>query len=140
MKKKILIIEDDAVIALVARRLLDKHGYETDVAVDGAKGIDRIATFQPDAVLLDVMMPNVNGIQVLEWVRKQDAYRSLPVIVLTNAAIPALVEQATKAGATHVLDKSKLNPVALTELLRGILNTGPATSINYMSHVEPWKG
>jgi CheY-like chemotaxis protein len=140
MKKKILIIEDDAVIALISKRLLEKNGYEAEVATDGAKGIDRIPVFQPDAILLDVMMPQVNGIQVLEWIRKQESLRELPVIVLTNAAVPALIAQAEKAGATRVLDKANLSPVVICEMLRGFLHTGPSNSIGLLSHAEPWKG
>lgn len=137
--KRILIIDDDPVMSFVCQRLLNKHGYETELAPDGGKGLERLPEFRPDAVLLDLMMPKVNGISFLERARADEAWRQLPVIVLTNAAVPTLVEQATKAGATRVLDKSKFNPVAVTELLRALLHTGPPSSVNLMSHAEPWK-
>jgi CheY-like chemotaxis protein len=119
MRKKILIIEDDPVMGLVCQRLLAKCGFEADLVQDGDSGIERLPNLQPDAVLLDLMMPKGNGIKVLEWIRSQESFRNLPVIVLTNAAVPMLLEQAAKSGATHILDKSKFNPVVLTELLRG---------------------
>jgi len=139
MKKKILIIDDDPVIGFVCRRLLDNHGYETDLAPDGASGIERIPSFQPDLVFLDIMMPKVNGIAVLKWIRAQESFRQLPVIVLTNAAVPTLLEQARDSGATHIFDKSQFNPVTITELLRGLLDVGPGSAIGVMSQSEPWK-
>src|SRR5262245_51060208 len=105
--KKILVIEDDPVMAHVCQRLLAKHEFAVEVASDGAKGLERLNEYKPDLVLLDVMMPKTNGIEVLTRLRAQEAFRNLPVIVLTNACVPSLVEQAQKAGATHVLDKSK---------------------------------
>jgi CheY-like chemotaxis protein len=139
MKKKILIIEDDPVMGLVCQRLLAKCGFATDLATDGASGIERLPSFQPDAVFLDLMMPKVNGITVLEWIRAQESVRQLPVIVLTNAAVPMLLEQAVKSGATHILDKSKFNPVAMTELLRGLLDLGPSNAKGVMSQTDHWK-
>ena len=139
MKKKILIIDDDPIMGMVCRRLLDSHGYETDVALDGAGGLERLRNFQPDAVFLDLMMPKINGIVVLEWIRAQESLRDLPVIVLTNAAVPILLQQAKDSGATRILDKSKFNPVAVTELLRGLLEIGPSNTKGVISQIEPWK-
>ena len=135
MKKKILIIEDDPVIGRVCERLLAKHGFIVELACDGVSGLDRLNTFQPDLILLDLMMPKVNGVEVLKRLRAQEAFRDLPVIVLTNACVPMLVSQAAEAGANHILDKSKLNPIALTELLRGLLGVG--AKLGEMSMSEP---
>lgn len=137
--KKILVIEDDPVMAHVCQRLLTKHEFAVEVANDGAKGLERLNIFQPDLVLLDLMMPKTNGVEVLIRLRAQDAFRTLPVIVLTNACVPTLIEQASKAGATHILDKSKFNPVALSELLRGLLDVGPGSRLGDVSQNEPVK-
>jgi CheY-like chemotaxis protein len=137
--KKILVIEDDPVMAHVCQRLLTKHEFEVEVANDGAKGLERVSAFQPDLVLLDLMMPKTNGIEVLNRIRAQDAYRNLPIIVFTNACVPALIEQAKAAGATRILDKSKFNPVTLTELLRGLLDVGPVARLGVVSQNEPVK-
>ena len=129
--KKILIFEDDPVLGRVCERLLTKHGFAVSLACDGASGLERLNTFRPDAVLLDLMMPKLNGVEVLKRMRAQEAFRDLPVIVLTNACVPMLVAQAWEAGANHIIDKSKLNPVALTEVLRGLIgnqgNLGPVS-------------
>jgi two-component system chemotaxis response regulator CheY len=123
--KKVLVRDDDPIMGHVCQRLLGRIGLTVEVATDGSKGLERVSAFQPDAVLLDVMMPKINGIEVLKAIRAQEQFRALPVIVFTNACIPALIDQVSKAGATHILDKSKFNPVAVTELLRGVLALGP---------------
>ena len=124
LMNKILIIEDDPVAGLVYQRFLEKHGFVTDLATDGAKGLERISIFQPDAILLDLMMPRVGGIAVLQSLRADAVYRDLPVVVMTNACVPAFIEQATKAGANHVLDKSTTSPLVMTELFYSLLKTG----------------
>ena len=134
--KKILIIEDDPVMAHVCQRLLAKQDYSVAVACDGAKGLELLTAFQPDLALLDLMMPKTNGVEVLTRLRAQEAFRDLPVIVFTNACIPAFIEQAREAGATHILDKSKFNPIALTELLRALLDGGSGTRLGVVSQNE----
>lgn len=134
--KKILVIEDDPIMGVVCQRLLGREGFTIELASDGIKGLEALKTFQPDAVLLDMMMPRKNGVEVLKDIRAQEAYHNLPVIVLTNACVPALIEQASKAGATHILDKSKFNPVAITELLRGLLDVKAESRIGLMSQTE----
>jgi CheY-like chemotaxis protein len=121
--KKILLIEDDLVVRTVYRRFLQWHGFKVETAVDGEEGLAKLSAFQPDAVLLDVMMPKLDGITVLQVMRVQEAFQSLPVIVLTNAAIPAFIELACEAGADHVFDKSKDSPVAVVGMLKRLLDS-----------------
>ena len=137
--KKILIIEDDPIMTHVCQRVLTKQGYATELASDGAQGLERLNAVQPDAVLLDLMMPHTNGVAVLTSLRAQEQFRHLPVIVLTNACVPTLIEQASKAGATHILDKSKFSPVAITELLRGLLDVNSTSPLPIISQTEPIK-
>ena len=121
--KKILFIEDDPVARTVYQRFLQSHGFAVEVATDGEQGLAKLTTVQPDAVVLDVMMPKLNGITVLQVMRVQEAFRSVPVIVLTNAAVPAFIEQARAAGADHVFDKSKDSPVAVVAVLQRLLDS-----------------
>jgi CheY-like chemotaxis protein len=123
--RKILMVEDDPVVGHVYLRFLEKAGFVVDLAKDGVQGLERLATFQPDAVLLDLMMPKLGGVAVLSTVRAQESYRDLPIIVLTNACVPAFIDQATRAGANHVFDKSKVTPLAIVELLNTIFEASP---------------
>jgi CheY-like chemotaxis protein len=123
--KKILVIEDDPVVGSVYQRFLQGEGFVTEVARDGVTGLERISTFAPDAVLLDMMLPKMGGGDVLKHIRAQAQFQDLPVIVLTNAAIPAFVEQATQAGANHVIDKAKASPVGVLALIQRLIRTEP---------------
>jgi|SRR5215475_9880465 len=134
--KRILIIEDDPIMGNVCQKLLTKHGFQIELASDGAIGLERLRVFQPDAVLLDVMLPKTNGIEVLKAIRAQEAFCKLPVIVLSNVCVPSLLDQAVKAGATQVLDKAKFNPLAITELLRTVLDGASSTPLAVMSQNE----
>lgn len=126
--KKILVIEDDPVVATVYQRFLQSNGLATDVCRDGVSGLDRVRTFDPDAVLLDMMMPKMGGVDVLKRLRADEKSKDLPVIVFTNAAVPAFVDQATAAGANHVLDKSKASPTLVLGLLQSLLHIDPHTA------------
>lgn len=119
--KKILIVEDDLVVGTGYQRFLQAHGFETEVAVDGLLGMEKLASFQPDAVVLDLIMPRLGGIEVLKRLRKQEFFNDLPVVVLTNACVPVYMEQAKQAGANHILDKSKDPPSALLSVLQSLL-------------------
>ena len=119
--KKILLIEDDPIVGTVYRRFLEAHGFAVGVATDGAKGLEQIPDFQPDALILDLMLPKLGGMAVLMTLRAQEAYRDLPIVVLTNAAVPAFVEQALQAGANHVFDKAKDPPAAILGGLQRLL-------------------
>ena len=119
--KTILFIEDDPVVRAVYQRFLQSHGFTVELAVDGEEGMAKLATVQPDAVIVDVMMPKRNGIALVQGIRAQGAFCRTPVVVLTNAAIPTFIEQAKAAGANHVFDKSKDWPIAVVGLLQKLL-------------------
>lgn len=121
--KRILIIEDDPVAGTGYRNILRTHGFEVEVVRDGALGLERLVEFESDAVLLDLMLPKMNGLAVLKAIRAQEAYRHLPVLVLTSASIPTLVEQALQAGANRVFDKANDKPLAVIGVFQDLLHT-----------------
>ena len=127
--KKILIIEDDSVAALALRRLLEAHGYEVEVASNGAKGLDRLLAFEPDAVLLDLHMPTLGGFVVLKTIRGDRPSCQLPVLVLTSQCTPEFEAKALAAGANHVLDKSKMKPFEILSLIKTELGAAPANRV-----------
>ena len=81
MAKKVLIVEDDSNIAELLNLYLEKEGFEPLVAKDGGKGVVQFRAFQPDLVLLDIMLPQLSGMEVLRRLRKEGV--QLPVIMLT---------------------------------------------------------
>ena len=80
MAKKVLIVEDDSNIAELLHLYLEKEGFETQVARDGGKGVELFRSFQPDLVLLDIMLPVMDGWSVLRKIREGS---KIPVIMLT---------------------------------------------------------
>jgi len=122
--KKVLIVEDDAVVAHVYRLSLEKRGYKTETANDGPSGLQRAQEYQPDAILLDLMLPKMNGIELLKQIRTQKGFTSLPVIVLTNAYVPNMVQEALAAGASQVFNKANVTPQHILDSLDQLLNGG----------------
>ena len=122
--KKILIVEDDAVTAHAYRGCLERAGYSVQVVPDGQAGLEHVQQSAPDGVLLDLMMPRVNGIQFLKSMRALAHLAAVPVIVYTNAFIPNLVDEAQAAGATRVFAKASLTPQMLTTAFREAIPAG----------------
>ncbi|MBN2505733.1 MAG: response regulator [Verrucomicrobia bacterium] len=112
---KVLIIEDDPVIAQTYRTRLQKEGYTVEVAADGSIGLDRAYAFQPGVVILDLMLAKLNGVEVLKMIRAQEDLQHVPVIVVTNAYLPHMVQMAFAAGATQVFNKATLTARQILE-------------------------
>lgn len=85
--KRVLIIDDDPIVQRVYRRHFSDDGFEVRVASDGAEGLHEVQAFNPDAVLLDLNMPDTNGVDWLKEVRADPRFARLPVLVLTAGAI-----------------------------------------------------
>jgi len=116
--KKIIIVEDDATVGFVYRTGLAKEGFDVEVATDGATGLSRIEQTCPAAVLLDLMLPKMPGVEVLKKMRLQPTLARIPVIVLTNAHVTAMINAAMEAGATKVLNKAEATPQLVIEALK----------------------
>lgn len=125
--KKILIIEDDQLVANVYRNKLAVEHYEVETALDGETGFDTIQSFQPDLVILDLMLPKMSGLELLTKIRAQADMKQLPVIVFSNTYLTNMVQQAWKAGATKCLSKANCTPRQVIEVVRS-LSTQSATS------------
>ncbi|HBB96472.1 MAG TPA: hypothetical protein DC054_13880 [Blastocatellia bacterium] len=118
---KIVVVEDQPVLATVYRNKFLAEGYQVEVAIDGEAGVALINSAKPDLVILDVMLPKLNGIEVLKRVRTSPLFETLPVIIFSNASLPGMVEQAWDAGATMVLSKSSHSPKQIVESVRTAL-------------------
>ena len=101
---------------------LGKAGYEVEIALDGPKGLERIAASRPDAVLLDLLLPGANGWDVLKILRSTGDFAALPVLVYTNGYVTEMVNQALEAGATQVLNKATITSKQLNDAFSALLN------------------
>ena len=107
-KKKILIIEDEQVLADVLKSKLEKEGYEVNVAYEGEDGYRKIKEFVPDLVLLDIVLPKMNGYEILE--KKKLEGNKTPVIVISNSGQPVELERTKELGAVDSLVKTEFDP------------------------------
>jgi CheY-like chemotaxis protein len=124
--KKILIIEDDQVVANIYRNKLTVEGYEVEIAYDGQVGLELLRQCEPDAVILDLMLPTVTGVELMKKVRADPAFRYLPIIVFSNTYLTNTVQEAWKAGATKCLSKANCLPQQLLEVVRNVIGNGAA--------------
>ena len=120
--KKILIIEDDPIVAHIYRTRLEKEGYTVETCDDGQAGFYRIHEFHPDGVLLDLMLPKMNGVDILKKIRAQSQFANVPVIVFTNAYVPNMIQEAFSAGASQVFNKATLTPRQILDSLHLLIN------------------
>jgi DNA-binding response OmpR family regulator len=119
--KKVLIIEDDQIVANIYRNKLSVEGFKVEVALDGESGIETVKTFKPDAVLLDLMLPKITGVEVMKQLRAEADYAQTPIIVFSNTYLTNMVQEAWKAGATKCLSKANCTPKHVIEVLRTAL-------------------
>ena len=115
--KRILIIEDDPIVGHIYRTRLEKEGLEVEVCADGQAGFYRTHEYKPDAVLLDLMLPKMNGIDILKKLRSEPKFQRLPVVVFTNAYVPNMIQEAFSAGASQVFNKATLTPRQILDAL-----------------------
>ena len=124
--KKILIIEDEQIAANVYRNKLVVEGYQAEIASDGEGGLKMMRTFRPDAIVVDLMLPKMSGIDVIKEVRADAEFSKLPIFVLSNTYMTNVVQDAWKAGATKCLSKINCSPKDLLELMRRTIGGGEA--------------
>lgn len=110
MKPKILIIEDDTVLGEILKKKLDGDGYETTLTVDGALGLQAMKDLKPDLVLLDILLPTLNGYEILETKRDDASIKGIPVIIISNSGQPVELQRTLELGAIDYFIKAQLDP------------------------------
>lgn len=119
--KKVLIIEDDQIVANIYRNKLSVEGFKVEIALDGESGLATMREFRPDALLLDLMLPKVTGVELMKLLRAESDFANTPIIVFSNTYLTNMVQEAWKAGATKCLSKASCTPKHVIEALRSTL-------------------
>jgi DNA-binding response OmpR family regulator len=119
--KKILLIEDDQIVANVYRNKLTTEGYQTETAADGETGLRLLRTLKPHMVILDLMLPGISGVDVIKEIRKDEEFSKLPTVVFSNTYLTNLIQEAWRAGANKCLSKSSCNPRDVIDIVRGLI-------------------
>jgi CheY-like chemotaxis protein len=115
---KILIADDNATNVELLEAFLDGQDCEIAVAVDGRDTLDKAAEFQPDLILLDIMMPKISGFEVCKTLKRDPATRQIMILMVTALNEPGDIERAVAAGCDDFLSK----PVNKLELLKRVEN------------------
>ena len=110
-KYKVLIVEDEETLSQMYAMKFNKEGYDAETALDGQEGIDKTAAFKPDIILLDIILPKVDGFAVLEAIKKEKDSAKIPVIMLTNLGQSEDVDKGKKMGAQDYLVKANCTPM-----------------------------
>ena len=116
MAKKILVIEDEAAQVLLLRSRLEARGYQVVTAMNGKDGLRKAMEERPDLILLDIVVPDMNGLMVCERIKQTPDIQHIPVILVTASGMKSLEERCKAFGADDCLIK----PYQLTELLAKI--------------------
>lgn len=116
MPKRILIVDDEPFNLDLLEQELEEAGYQVERATDGAEALEKLPSFMPDVMLLDYMMPKMNGLEVLARLRQDARYKTIPVILLTAKVQYEDVLGGYKLGADYYITK----PFTSTQLVNGI--------------------
>jgi CheY-like chemotaxis protein len=118
----IFLVEDDEVVVQVYRAKFLREGFGVEVAEDGLVAVKMLAAMKPDVVVLDLMMPKLSGVDVLKYIRSNPALKGTPVIILSNAHMTSLAQEAAAIGAERSLLKSSCTPRQLIDVINNLLS------------------
>lgn len=121
MAKKILIIEDDRFLRELIVKKLVNEGYDTLEAIDGEQGLQKIKEEKPDLVLLDLILPGIDGFEVLAQKKDDASISGIPVVILSNLGQKEDIERGLNLGAIDYLIKAHFTPAEIIEKVRNIL-------------------
>jgi len=119
--RKVLIIEDDPFIADVYVLKLESEGYDVDGAPDGVQGLEMIKKNKYDIILLDILMPNMDGFKVLEQIKMIPEISKIPVIILTNLSQKKDIQKGIDLGASDYIIKTKFTPTEVLKTINKVL-------------------
>jgi DNA-binding response OmpR family regulator len=121
MSAKIAIVEDDQAISQMYRIKFESEGFSVETAENGKLGLELCESMKPDVVLLDLMMPEMNGDEMLAKLRKTTWGKSIKVVILTNMGEQEIPEDVKKLGVEAVILKADMTPRQVAELVKSHL-------------------
>ncbi len=124
MKNSILLVDDDPNLRDMLRQMLEMGGFEVTEAEDGLDALAKLAKITPDIMVLDVMMPNLDGVSLCRRLRSEAEFVSLPIIMLSGKTQQRAVQEGLAAGANLYLCK----PITVSELIQAARELLPAPS------------
>ena len=123
---RVLVIEDDPIVADMLQMVLQVEGFSVDVAADGGEGLELASVARPDVIILDVMMPEVDGWAVAEQLQRDQDMASIPIVFCTAKADVDSTWRGWQLGAASYVTKPFDNELLISELIRVTRPTPPA--------------
>lgn len=117
----VLLVEDDAFLADIYQKKFEMEGFKVTVAGNGERGLEEAKKKKPDIILLDILLPKLDGFSVLEALKKDPAAKNIPVILLTNLGQKDDVERGLQSGAVDYLIKTHFKPSEVVDKVRKVL-------------------
>lgn len=130
---KLIIIEDDPLMSRMYQKALDLFHHDVTLATDGIIGLELISKTRFDAILLDVMMPKMNGLDVLKRLKEDNKTKDIPVIILTNSVSDKVIDAAMKMGAKKYIIKSDYDPEQVVKMIDEIVNKDNQAEVSIKS-------
>jgi DNA-binding response OmpR family regulator len=119
-RKKILLVDDSATVLMMERTILMKGHYEVVTASDGEQGVAKALAEKPDLILMDLVMPRLNGFEACRRIREEEATKSTPIIMVTTRGEEANVEMGFQVGCSDYVTKP-INALELMAKLKALL-------------------
>ena len=119
--KTILLIEDDPFLIDIYSTKLKEAGFTIEVAIDGEEALRKVKEKNPDLVVLDIVLPQIDGWEILKKIKSEDKFRNLKIIILSNLGQKEEVEKGISLGATKYLIKAHYTPSQIVEEIKKVL-------------------
>ena len=120
-KKKILLVEDDPFISEMYTTKFEKGGYDVEVAMTGKDALVKAGEWKPDIVLCDILIPELDGFEVLTRLRKEISTSKIPVVMLTNLGQKEDIEKGESLGASAYIIKAHFTPQEVVDKIKSLL-------------------
>lgn len=121
MQQTILVIEDDSFMASLVSGVFKKAGFNVELAPDGENALKKIKERIPDLILLDLILPGINGFELLKKFKKSDQTRQIPIVILSNLGSQNEIKKGLKLGAKAYLVKTEILPEEIVEKVKEFL-------------------
>lgn len=118
---KVLLVDDDIALQTVVSASLTQGGFSVIAANDGKTGIDKAKTEKPDIILLDQVLPDISGNNILKTLKADDETKNIPVAMLSNFSQNNLMQEAIQAGALDYILKYQIEPADLVQKINSLI-------------------
>lgn len=120
-QRKILIIEDESFLVDLYKVKFEQEGFEVEVAFDGLKGLEAAKERQPDLILLDIVMPGLDGYEILRELKEKEQTKNIPILVFTNLGQKTEIAKGLSMGADAYMVKANFTPAQVVKEIRKLL-------------------